>query len=76
MLVKRTRRYGCVVYVAETDSANIFTYFKAPFLCRWANCQRQFSMEQERDVHLERHTIRPLPCPFSGKRLLQETDLR
>jgi len=39
---------------------------QAPFLCRWANCQRQFSMEQERDVHLERHTIRPLPCPFAG----------
>ncbi|KAF8138315.1 hypothetical protein EV363DRAFT_1154094, partial [Boletus edulis] len=38
----------------------------APFLCRWASCEREFDVKQERDVHLEKHTIRPLPCPFAG----------
>ncbi|KAH0839777.1 hypothetical protein J3R83DRAFT_720 [Lanmaoa asiatica] len=47
-------------------SQHIPTVFKAPFLCRWASCRRQFGMEQERDVHLEKHTIIPLPCPFAG----------
>ena len=69
MLAKRTRRYGCVcVYVAGIDSAYIRHIVKAPFLCRWTSCQRLFTMEQERDVHFERHTIRPLPCPFAGEK--------
>ncbi|KAG6378575.1 hypothetical protein JVT61DRAFT_12840 [Boletus reticuloceps] len=41
--------------------------WQAPFLCRWAGCEREFDVKQERDVHLEKHTIRPLPCPFAGE---------
>lgn len=59
-----------VLYLCD-PSANASHVFKTPFLCRWASCQRQFGMdsEPERDVHLEGHTIRPLPCPFTGEKI-------
>lgn len=69
MLVKKRCRYGCVSKRVESIGLIHPHTLKPPFLCRWASCQRQFSMEQERDVHLERHTIRPLPCPFAGEGL-------
>ncbi|KAG8218495.1 hypothetical protein J3R82DRAFT_4128 [Butyriboletus roseoflavus] len=73
LLERRCRWSSCGAIL--NCAANLLAHVKkhareqgsqAPFLCHWASCQRQFGMEQERDVHLEKHTSRPLPCPFSG----------
>ncbi|KIJ69848.1 hypothetical protein HYDPIDRAFT_77493 [Hydnomerulius pinastri MD-312] len=45
---------------ADEDSS------QAPFRCHWTGCRRKFRTSDERDVHLGRHTIFPLPCPFAG----------
>ncbi|KIJ20435.1 hypothetical protein PAXINDRAFT_67562 [Paxillus involutus ATCC 200175] len=39
---------------------------QAPLLCHWARCRRKFRTNEELDVHLERHAVLPLPCPFAG----------
>ncbi|KAG9317318.1 hypothetical protein JVU11DRAFT_1516 [Chiua virens] len=73
LLERRCRWLNCDAVL--NCAANLLAHLKvhareedlqAPFSCRWASCRRQFDNEQERDVHLERHTIRPLPCPLAG----------
>ncbi|KAH7887494.1 hypothetical protein F5I97DRAFT_1805618 [Phlebopus sp. FC_14] len=34
--------------------------------CNWKGCRKRFHAQDQRDLHLERHAVLSLPCPFAG----------
>ncbi|KAF9226759.1 hypothetical protein BS17DRAFT_696468 [Gyrodon lividus] len=73
LMERRCRWLNCEAILNCTN--NLLAHLKkhaseespqAPLLCHWAGCRRKIHTIEERDVHLERHAVLPLPCPLAG----------